>query len=241
MLNSTHIQSSCRLHSYYQRLVSVKLSGNDGLLLISSGHGTCNSYRPLSRAHIVILNELVRIFSYFVEFNKTMVLELWLHVFLQHQILLQSKAKHQTVFMPVLRNMAHSCLTSLSYTCMGNILPANFYLAGRCLLQTCKSVYQLRLSVSVDTCNTDNLPFSHIERYIFYSIILMNLGRHRQSLYIEHHICRISIILVYFQLYRTAYHHVGKLLLVCILGVYRSDVLSLSQNCNSVGDCHNFV
>ena len=69
----------------------------------------------------------------------------------------------------------------------------------------------------------------------------MNLGRNRQIPHIQNCFARDGILFVYFQLYRTTNHHIGKLLLIGFLRIDGTDILALSQHRNAIRNSHNFV
>ena len=170
-----------------------------------------------------------------------MVLETRLFIFLQDQILFQRIAEHQTVFMAVFRNMRHAGLTSLTDRCVGNVLPAERDLSGRSLFQSGQPVDQFRLSVSVNTGNTEDLSFVYRKRNPADRVVLVDLGRDRQALHFKDRFTRRRVLFMYFQLYRTADHHVGKLLLVGIFRIDGTDIFAFTQYGNPVRNSHDFI
>ena len=81
MLNGTYIQASCRLYSNKKLRIFVYFTGNDGFLLISSGHGSglCNS--ALTGTDVILFNQAVGIFANFLSFKESQFVgKLWLKI-----------------------------------------------------------------------------------------------------------------------------------------------------------------
>ena len=143
--------------------------------------------------------------------------------------------------MSVFRDMRHAGSASLSNRSTGNIRPAKSNLACGGFLKSGKAVDKLRLTVAVDSGNTYDFAFSHIERNILHGVIFVNLGRYRKPFNFQNNLTRFCLDLVDFKLYGSSYHHIGKFLLVCVLGINRTDTFSLAKNRYPVGYSHDFI
>ena len=113
--------------------------------------------------------------------------------------------------------------------------------AAGTLVKARQTVDELRLAVSVDTGDADDLTGPHVKADIMYGILLVQMGGDGEALHAEHHIAGMGLVLVDLQLYGAAHHHVGQLLLVGVLGVDRADVLALAQHRDPVGHRHDLV
>ena len=90
--------------------------------------------------------------------------------------------------MPILGNVAHARLAALVNGQMGNILAAKGNPAAGDLLQAGQAVDKLRLTVAVDTGDTDDLPGMNLEGDVLHGIVLVELGGHRHIFHVQNHL-----------------------------------------------------
>ena len=69
----------------------------------------------------------------------------------------------------------------------------------------------------------------------------MDLGRNCKSFYLKNSFLRLCRFLLQLELYRSSNHHVGKFLLIGVLGINSSYVFTFTEYGYSVGNCHDFV
>ena len=100
--------------------------------------------------------------------------------------------------------------------------------------QTCNSIYQLRLSVSVNTCHAENLAFSYLERYIVNRSLSMMSGFYSQILHFQNRFSRCHLRFIYDKVDLASNHHLRHLLFGCLCHLDSSDVFSFSQNTASI-------
>ena len=142
--------------------------------------------------------------------------------------------------MPVFRNMTHIPV-SFSYAEVGYILTAQSYLPFRNRLKARKSVHKLGLPVSVDSCNADNLTFTHLKRNVVYRIFLVYFAGHGHILNIQNNISRLGFILVNNEFNISSHHHSGKFSLCCVFHINGADIFAFSEDSTSVSHFHDFV
>ena len=77
------------------------------------------------------------------------------------------------MFMPVFRNMAHAGSDSSSDGHVCNILSIHCDRSFLYRFQPGKAIYQLRLAISVNSRDTDDLTSSDIKGYMIHRIVLV--------------------------------------------------------------------
>ena len=239
VLNRAHVQASGGLDGDDQRQITIDLAGDDGLLLVTAGHGTGNRHRALTGAHIVLLDQVLRISAHRIKADKTILLELRLVVALQHQILLQGIVQDQAVLVAILRDMGHARLRTFADGRSGHILPAQDNLALGGFLQAGDGMHQLTLAVAVNAGDAHNFTRTHSKGHILDCLTVVQFGLNRQVLHRQHRIRRSGGLLVHHQLHIAAHHHAGKLRLVGIGSVDGTDVLALAQHRAAVRHGHD--
>ena len=110
------------------------------------------------------------------------------------------------MFMPILRDMAHTCHRPLTDRGIGDVFSIHGNASAFQRLQTGQSIDQFRLAVSVDSCNADDLSFPHLEIHILDCVFfILSLNCH--VLYIQHYLSRFCRFLLYFKAYISSHHH----------------------------------
>ena len=241
VLDRADIQTSGRLHRNQKLRILIYFTGNDRLLLIAAGHAPGNGHRTLSGTHVILRDQLFGICPDIFPIQKACLGDkLRFKIAFQNDIVLQRIIQNQSVFMSVLRDMAHIFIP-FTDTQVCNIPAAKTDLAAFHRLQSGQSVNKFCLSVSVDTCDTNDLSCTHLKRDIFDRIVLMYLAGHRHVFDIQNHIARLRFLFFNRKGDITTNHHAGKLFLGGVLDVDRSDILALAQNRTPVGNFHNFI
>ena len=143
----------------------------------------------------------------------------------------------------ILRYMGHPVRITVAYGLLRHILALD---ADASLVRTNHSGYrldQLRLTVAVDSCDTDDLARPHLERNILHNIfrVALLLILDGQPFYFQNHVARLCLILVYGQIDLMADHHLGKRLLVRLRHLYRSDIFSTAEHRAPVCDRLDFI
>src|SRR5699024_8405396 len=103
-------------------------------------------------------------------------------------------------FMPVLRNMAHAHNRTLADRSMGNVFSIHKDISAFQRLQARQSVDQLRLTISVNSCYTDNFSFPYLEIHILNCVFFV-LSANGHMLYVQHYIPWFGRFLLYFKAY----------------------------------------
>ena len=124
---------------------------------------------------------------------------------------------------------------------MGDILTMEGYAAGNRAFQTGNAVNQLRLSVSVDTGDTDDLPCPDGEGDIVHGVLLAELGGHSEVLHLQNHIPGVAFLLLDGKLHIPSHHHPGQVRLGAVLHIHSADVLALAQHGAAVSHGGNLV
>ena len=240
VLNGADVKSARGLDRYDQRLVTVELTGDNGLLLVAAGHAARNGDRPLAGADVELVDEPLGIAADAGAVYEARVLELLFIEALEHHVLLKREVQNEAVLVPVLGDVAHVLAAGL-YGGVGDVLSAEPYLAGLRLFQAGYAVDQLRLAVAVDACDTDYLARVDLEADAAHRVLLVYAGTDAQVLDLKHGLPRPGLLLLYLKLDRAADHHVGELLLIRVRGVDGAYALALAQDGDPVGDFHYLV
>ena len=144
------------------------------------------------------------------------------------------------MLLSVFRNMSQALLYSFLNSKVGNILSIHNNLAFLYLWEAWESIKKFCLSVTVNTCNTNNLSFSDRKGKILYlgdsqTIVDSNV------FYLQSHLSWLTWSLVYIKLDRASYHHGSQLLFICFRGnINSSDILSTPQDSTSICHGHDF-
>ena len=107
VLDGAHVQTAGGLNCDDQSLVTVQLTGNDGLLLVAARHGARHGNRALTGTHVKLLNQFFRVGAHCSLIDKAKILEPGLIEALEHHVLLQRKVQHKAVLVAILGNVAH--------------------------------------------------------------------------------------------------------------------------------------
>ena len=142
--------------------------------------------------------------------------------------------------MPILGDVAHT-LSTATDAGVGDILAAQRHRAAIALIQAGERVNELRLSVAVDTGDTEYLASACIKADVVHGVALVGMRGHTQIPDLQHHIRGLGRLLYDLQLHRAAHHHVGQLLLVGVAGVHGTHIAALTQNRHPVRHRHDLV
>ena len=145
------------------------------------------------------------------------------------------------MLVPVLRNVAQPVCVFVSYALVRHVLTAKGYMPRRGLAKTRESVYKLCLPVAVDAGDADDLAAAHIEGHAAHGVLLMQLTVDGEPLDLEHRLAGDGRLFIDDELDISADHHVRKLFLCRLGGVYRSDAPALAQYGAAVRDSHYLV
>ena len=137
--------------------------------------------------------------------------------------------------------MAHTHQGTLTDGSIGNVLAAERNGAGQHALQTGNAVDQFALAVALDACDADDLTGTDLKRYVTDRIALASLGCHAQILYLQHHVCGLSRLLLHGKFHVPSHHHAGQLGTVTVFYVHRAHILALTQNGTAIGHRHNLI
>ena len=145
------------------------------------------------------------------------------------------------MLVPVLGNVAEIAV-ALADGGVGDILPAERHGAALGPLQSCEAIDQLCLAVSVNTGHAHDLPGTDVKADTVHGVApVAGAGGHRQPLHMEHRLLGLSRGLDHLQLHRAPHHHVGKGLLIRVLGLHRTDIFSLAQDGDPVRHGHDLI
>ena len=230
ILNSTYIQTAGGLYRHQQLGILIDLTGDDSLLLVAAGHTAGDGNRPLTAAHVVLLDQTLRVLADIVSPQESgSIGEFRFKIPLQHQIVLQRIVQHKTVFVAILRDVGHTHDTTLANGCAGDVLAAHGYLAGYQRLKTRQTIDKFGLTVAVDTGDADDLALAYLQRYVLNSVILVNLTGYRHVLHIQDYIAGLPGLLLHMEIDIAAHHHGGQLLHRSVFCLYSTDVFAFAQ------------
>ena len=140
----------------------VDLTGDNGFLLVTAGHGAGYGNGALAGADIVGFHQPLGVGAdIFAPQETELVHKFRLEVPLQHHIVFQGVIQHQTVLVAVLRDVAHAGQRALADGRVGDVLSAERYRSAGGLLKTRQTMDQLRLTIAVNTGNTNNFSCSN--------------------------------------------------------------------------------
>ena len=211
-------------------MILVDLTGYDGFLLVAAGHTPGHRHRSLTASDVVLFDQALGIGADLAEFNKAVFLEFGIPVPLQHQVFLQGVIQYQAVLVPVLGNVAHTRVGTVSDAGLGNIHTAKGEAALAVLLQSGQRMNKFGLTVALDACQTHNFAGTDLEGNVFHRVALVGLGGDGNALHIQHHIAGSGSGLVHLQLDVTAHHEPGHLLDGGIFHIHGAHVLALAQD-----------
>ena len=143
--------------------------------------------------------------------------------------------------MPVFRNVGHAGIRSLPDRGLRDVFSAERDGARGRLLESGQAVDQFRLTVSVDSGDTQDLSRVHFEGNVADSIVLVDLGRNSQAFDLQDRLARNSLFLLKLQLDRSSDHHVGKFLFIRFFCINGTDVFPLAQHGDPVRNRHDLV
>ena len=142
--------------------------------------------------------------------------------------------------MSVFRYVTHTCHRPLADRCIGDVFPLHDNASAFQGFQTGQPIDQFRLTVSVDSCNTDDFTFPHLEIHILNCVFfILSLNAH--VLYVQHDLSRLSRLLLYFKAYISSHHHSGQLLRCGVLCLNSPHIFSFPEDGTSVGNFHDLV
>ena len=241
IFDSADVQTTGRLNGDEQGMFSVHLSCNYRFLLISARHAADDGNRSLPAANVVLFYQLIRIFSYVFEFYEPVFLKFRLEITLQNHILFQSIIQNESVFVPVLGNMTDTVSIAETNGRFGHVhsVKSNFPRGDG--FQPGQSVNEFRLTVPVDTRNTYNFAGTNGKRHVVDGKFFVNFTPYRQTFNLQNLFFRLRRCLFHYKLYRSAHHHLRKVLLRRIFYIHGADVLSLTQYRTSVRNRHYLV
>ena len=103
--------------------------------------------------------------------------------------------------------MAHTGFTAFTDRSVGDILSIQRDRSARRLRETGQSVDKLSLTISLNSRDTHDLTFSHIEGDALHSVIIMCAGRNSEIPDREDRVRGLRWLFVNTELYVTADHH----------------------------------
>ena len=145
------------------------------------------------------------------------------------------------MFVTVFRDMAHAGGKALTDWHVSNVFSIHSNGAALQWLQTGKSVNKFGLAISVDSGDTYDLTSVDLKGNTINCIILMTFGTHHHIFDIQNNFTWLCFFFLYNKVYISSYHHGRKLLRICILNVYCSNVFSLSKNGTAVCNLHDLT
>ena len=144
------------------------------------------------------------------------------------------------MFLTVCRNTGNTALKSLLWCLIEDIFAKHGHFSGFCFPESGQHFYQLRLSVSIYTCQTHNLSSSDIQMEAFQDLdttIILCM----KVFDIKNHFARLLVLLVDFEVYVTAYHHGCQLIFIDVCYLHRLNVFTLTDNGTVIrGSCDLF-
>ena len=167
--------------------------------------------------------------------------ELRLKVALQHEVVLERIVQHEAVLMTILRDVAHAEDGTLADLHIRDILTAQRDRALFHRFEAGQAVDELRLAVSVDAGDTDDLALAHVERDLLEGVVVVELRSNREALDLQDGLAGLGRLLVDGKFHIAADHHAGKLFLRRVLDVHGADVLALAQDSAAVRHGHDLV
>ena len=239
-LDCSYIKTSGRVDCNQKLFVIGYLAGNDDFLLISAGQGTCRRFCTASRTHIKFLNQFFcMLFDGFPIQNTMGRIGFFLKM-LQNQVVLIGELQNQAMFLTVCRNTGNTTLKSLLWCLIEDIFAKHGHFSGVCFPESGQYFYQLRLSVSIYTCQANNLTASDIQMEAFQDLdttIILCM----KVFDIKNHFARLLIFLVDFEVYVTAYHHGCQLIFIDVCYLHRLNVFTLTDNGTVIGGCGDLL
>ena len=141
--------------------------------------------------------------------------------------------------MPVLGDVAHAVFRALADRRVRHVLAAQVNRACRLLFKPRQRVDKLRLTVSFDAREADDLAPADLQADILDGVVLVELRRDRQPLHVQHNLAGLRVLFVDLEVDLPADHHGRKLLHRRLGGVDRADALALAKDCAAVCNRHN--
>ena len=158
------------------------------------------------------------------------MLKLQVPVALKHQVVFQRVVQHQTVLVPVLRDVAHAHAAALADRGFGDFFSAEGHGAAAGLFQSRHSVHQFRLAVAFNAGQAENLPGPDLEGNVLHGIVFMGLGGDGQILHVQNDLPGLFGLLVGHKLHVPAHHQLGHFLHAGGSHVHGAHVLALPQD-----------
>ena len=169
------------------------------------------------------------------------MLELRLPVALQHEVVLERIVQHQSVFVPVLRDVAHAELAALADRGACDVVPLQPDRAGARTFQPGQRVDELRLAVPLYAGQADDFAAPHGKGGVFHGVVVVEFAGHGHTFDAQHLFAGRPVFLVYLEFHIAADHHARQLLFGGGLDVHRADAAALAQHRAAVGDGHDLV
>ena len=240
-LDCADVQAARRLHGDQQRLLPIQLAGDDRLLLVAARHGAHRGDRALPAADIEALDQLVCVPAHLVEADEAVILKLLIAEALEHDVLLQRVAEYKPVLVPVGGDVRHARVRTAADALVRDLPAAEPDVAARDAVKPRDTLDQLRLPVAVDARDADNLTRAHVKADVIHRRFLVQAGGDGQAAHLEDRRAGVTFVLDDLELYRSADHHGGQLLLGDVRRVDRADALALAQDRHAVRHRHDLI
>ena len=124
---------------------------------------------------------------------------------------------------------------------LGHVFAHDGNFPGDKRLETGEPVDKLRLTVSVDAGEADNLSSTNLQRDIFHCVVFMDFGGNSHVLDVEDDFAGMRRCLFDMEVDIASDHHGGELLRRNVLCVDSTDVLALPENRAAVCNFHDLV